>query len=72
LIEARNGPGPFGAKGIGEIAASPTAPAVANAVEDAAGVRIFDLPITAEKVWAALKKVKSENQKVKTKGRIHE
>ncbi|MGH7844776.1 MAG: xanthine dehydrogenase family protein molybdopterin-binding subunit [Candidatus Binatia bacterium] len=56
LIEAKNGPGPFGAKGIGEIAASPTAPAIANAVEDAAGVRICDLPITAEKVWAALKK----------------
>ena len=58
LIEAKNGPGPFGAKGIGEIAASPTAPAIANAVEDAAGVRICDLPITAEKVWAALKEGK--------------
>ena len=55
LIENRNGPGPFGAKGIGEIAATPTAPAIANAVEDAVGVRIFDLPISAEKVLEALK-----------------
>ena len=50
LIENGDGPGPFGAKGIGEISATPTAPAIANAVEDAIGVRIFDLPITAEKV----------------------
>jgi CO/xanthine dehydrogenase Mo-binding subunit len=50
LIENGDGPGPFGAKGIGEISATPTAPAIANAVEDAVGVRIFDLPITAEKV----------------------
>jgi nicotinate dehydrogenase medium molybdopterin subunit len=50
LVENRDGPGPFGAKGIGEIAATPTAPAITNAVEDAIGVRIFDLPVTAEKV----------------------
>jgi len=55
LIENRNGPGPFGAKGVGEVAASPTAPAIANAIEDAVGVRIFDLPITAEKVLQALR-----------------
>jgi CO/xanthine dehydrogenase Mo-binding subunit len=55
LIEYRNGPGPFGAKGIGEIAASPTAPALANAIEDAVGVRLCDLPITAEKVLQALR-----------------
>jgi len=55
LIEKRNGPGPFGAKGIGEIAASPTAPAIANAIEDAVGVRIHDLPITAEKILRALR-----------------
>jgi len=64
LIEERNGPGPFGAKGIGEIAATPTAPAIANAVEDAVGVRIFDLPITAEKVLAELKKVRRQKSKI--------
>ncbi|MBI2986724.1 MAG: xanthine dehydrogenase family protein molybdopterin-binding subunit [Deltaproteobacteria bacterium] len=55
LMENRDGPGPFGAKGIGEIAASPTAPALANAVQDAVGVRICDLPISAEKVAQALR-----------------
>jgi len=55
LIENGDGPGPFGAKGVGEIAAVPIMAAIANAVEDAVGVRITDLPITAEKVLAALK-----------------
>ncbi len=47
--------GPFGVKGIAEPTMVPTAPAIANAVFDAIGVRIKDLPITAEKVLAALK-----------------
>ena len=59
LTEKRDGPGPFGAKGVGEIAAIPTAAAIANAVEDATGVRITDLPITAEKVLAGLRRVRS-------------
>ena len=46
--------GPFGAKGVGEPGALPTAAAVANAVYDAVGVRITQLPITAERVWKAL------------------
>lgn len=54
LIENHDGPGPFGAKGVGEIAAVPIMAAIANAVEDAVGVRITELPITAEKVLAAL------------------
>ncbi len=54
LIENGDGPGPFGAKGVGEIAAVPIMAAIANAVEDAIGVRITDLPITAEKVLGAL------------------
>jgi CO/xanthine dehydrogenase Mo-binding subunit len=41
--------------GIGEMTLPPVAPAVANAIEDAVGVRIKDLPITAEKVLRALK-----------------
>jgi len=47
--------GPFGAKGIAEPTMVPTAPAIANAVYDATGVRILDLPLSAEKVLAALK-----------------
>jgi CO/xanthine dehydrogenase Mo-binding subunit len=47
--------GPFGAKGVGEGATNPVAAAVANAVYNAVGVRIKDLPITAEKLVGALK-----------------
>jgi CO/xanthine dehydrogenase Mo-binding subunit len=46
--------GPFGAKGLGEHGCIPTAAAVANAVYDAIGVRIFDLPLTPDKVVNAL------------------
>ena len=46
--------GPFGAKGIGESALIPVAPAIANAIYDAVGVRIKDLPIKAEKIYLAL------------------
>jgi CO/xanthine dehydrogenase Mo-binding subunit len=52
--EQGHGPGPFGAKGMGEAGILPVAAAIANAVEDATGVRITSLPITAEKVLAAL------------------
>ncbi|MGH7828160.1 MAG: xanthine dehydrogenase family protein molybdopterin-binding subunit [Candidatus Binatia bacterium] len=50
-----HGPGPYNSLAIGEVANTPTAAAVANAVADACGVRITDLPITAEKVYEALK-----------------
>ena len=46
---------PFGAKGPGEMCANPVLPAVANAVFNAVGVRINDLPITPEKILRALK-----------------
>ncbi len=58
VIETDDKDGPFGAKGIGEPGCVPTAPAIANAVYDAVGVRIKDLPITPEKVLAALKEKK--------------
>ncbi len=54
VLESESGPGPYNAKGIGENPIGPAAPAIANAVEDAVGVRIRDLPITAEKVYRAL------------------
>ena len=56
LVEDQSGPGPFSAKSIGENSIVPTAPAIANAVADAVGVRILDLPVTAEKVYSALSK----------------
>ncbi|HZM45843.1 MAG TPA: xanthine dehydrogenase family protein molybdopterin-binding subunit [Burkholderiales bacterium] len=55
LVEDAVGPGPFRAKAIGEGSISAVAPAIANAVADACGVRILDLPITAEKVYFALR-----------------
>ncbi|MBI4494401.1 MAG: molybdopterin-dependent oxidoreductase [Chloroflexi bacterium] len=47
--------GPFGAKGLGELGLSPVAPALANAIYDAVGVRVTSLPLTAEKVFWALR-----------------
>jgi CO/xanthine dehydrogenase Mo-binding subunit len=50
LVQAKAGPGPFGAKSVAEAGISIIAPAVANAVYNATGVRITELPVTAEKV----------------------
>lgn len=55
LIETIDPGGPYGAKSIGEAVLNPVAAAIANAVYDAVGVRIKDLPLSAEKVLAALK-----------------
>ena len=54
VLEKPEGPVPFHGKSIGEGTVSPVAAAIANAVYDAVGVRITDLPITAEKIHAAL------------------
>jgi xanthine dehydrogenase molybdenum-binding subunit len=54
LVKGKNGPGPYEAKGIGEHANVTPPAAIANAVADACGVRLFDVPVTAEKVYAAL------------------
>lgn len=59
FVEATHKEGPFGAKGVGEPALGPTAPAIGNALYKAIGVRIKDLPITPEKILRALKQ-KSE------------
>jgi CO/xanthine dehydrogenase Mo-binding subunit len=55
MIEGSPGAGPYNAKSIGELPTCPVAPAVANAIFDAIGVRITDLPITGEKIIKALK-----------------
>lgn len=54
LQEQGHGPGPYGAKSIGEGCMLPIASAIANAVEDAIGVRIRELPLTPERVLAAI------------------
>ena len=55
LVESPTGPTPFGGKSIAENPNVPTAAAIANAIADACGVRIFDLPLTAEKVYWGLR-----------------
>jgi CO/xanthine dehydrogenase Mo-binding subunit len=55
-LESPTGPVPYQGKAIAEMPNVPTAAAIANAVADASGVRIFDLPITAEKLYWALKR----------------
>jgi CO/xanthine dehydrogenase Mo-binding subunit len=47
--------GPFGAKGVGELATFGLSPAIANAIDDAVGVRLTELPLTAEAVFRALR-----------------
>jgi CO/xanthine dehydrogenase Mo-binding subunit len=54
LVENGDGPGPYGARGIGESAILAVAPAVAAALARATGVRVRDLPLTPERVWRAL------------------
>jgi putative selenate reductase molybdopterin-binding subunit len=54
LVPTYEPTGPFGAKAVAEIPMDGVAPAVGNAIFDAVGVRIRDLPLTPEKVWQAL------------------
>lgn len=55
FIETIDPKGPFGAKGLAEPGLIPTAPAIANAIYDAVGVRIKSLPITPEKILRAIR-----------------
>ncbi len=55
LLPTRIGPGAFGAKMAGELSNAAVAPAIANAIDDAVGVRLFSLPLTAERIHADLR-----------------
>jgi CO/xanthine dehydrogenase Mo-binding subunit len=54
-VDAQQRDGPFGAKGVGESGTFALSPAIANAIADAVGVRLTELPITAEAVYRALR-----------------
>jgi putative selenate reductase molybdopterin-binding subunit len=54
ILESDRGPGPFGARAVGEVNTSAFGPALANAVYAAVGVRIAQLPVTAERIYEAL------------------
>ncbi len=56
IVEDPHSLGPFGAKGMAELSLASSAPAIANAIDNALGVRIRDLPITADKILAALQR----------------
>ncbi len=64
FVECPDPFGPFGAKGLGEIILAGTSPAIANALEDAVGIRLKELPFTPEKVLQALRKKQSSPGKV--------
>jgi CO/xanthine dehydrogenase Mo-binding subunit len=55
LLQHANGPGPYGAKGVGESGMFCVAPAIGNAIARATGVRLYELPLTPERVWRALR-----------------
>lgn len=59
LVENFDGPGPFGAKGLGQTSLPCVAPAVGNAIRDAIGVHIASTPFTPEKILRALGKIPS-------------
>jgi len=56
LVESPTGPTPYGGKAIAENPNVPTAAAIANAIADACGVRMFELPLSAEKIYWAMQK----------------
>jgi carbon-monoxide dehydrogenase large subunit len=55
IVECAEPEGPYGAKGLGEPGLAPTPAAIGNAVADATGIRIYDLPLTPERVYWALR-----------------
>ena len=62
IIEKPDPNGPFGAKGISEVATVPLTPAVTNAIYDAIGVRMYTLPATPKRILAALKAQQAQPQ----------
>jgi CO/xanthine dehydrogenase Mo-binding subunit len=59
-VESRQSNGPFGAKGVGESVTFGVSPAIANAIDDAVGVRLTSLPLTPEAVYRALRTAKNK------------
>ena len=63
VLEAGDGPGPFGSKGMSQTTIVTVAPAIGNAIYDAIGARVRSLPITPEKILAALGKIPGKEMK---------
>jgi len=60
MVETIDPEGPFGAKGMGEASLLPTSAAITNAIYDAVGIRIYELPVTPDKIIKALNSRRSE------------
>ena len=60
IVERPEPTGPFGAKGVGEPSLMPTAPSIINAIEDAVGVKIRELPLTPEKLFFAMQQAQKK------------
>ena len=60
IVECAEPEGPYGAKGLGEPGLAPTPAAIGNAVADAIGVRVYDLPLKPENVFWAIQKNKKK------------
>ena len=60
IMEDKHPLGPFGAKGVGEPSMIPSAPAILSAIYDAVGVKVTELPCTAEKIFFAQKDTREE------------
>ncbi|HYT07745.1 MAG TPA: xanthine dehydrogenase family protein molybdopterin-binding subunit [Rugosimonospora sp.] len=70
LVENRDGVGPYGAKGGGEGSLNPIGACLANALYQAAGVRIRSLPLTPERVWKALQEKKAQAPAMRRKSSV--
>ena len=62
IVETPLEDGPWGARGVGEHVMVQTAPAIANAINDALGMRFNDLPLSAEKIFLALQEREQEQE----------
>jgi selenium-dependent xanthine dehydrogenase len=60
LVEHRSSEGPYGAKGVGEIPSINTSPAIANAIYNAVGVRVYSLPVDQDSLYRAMREGRSE------------
>jgi CO/xanthine dehydrogenase Mo-binding subunit len=60
-VDAEQGEGPFGAKGVGESGTFGVSPAIANAIDDAVGVRLTSLPLTAEALYRAMRAAENDH-----------